>query len=190
MEIIEPEQLLEAYMKGYFPMAEKNGELYWHNPNPRAIIPLDNVKPNRSMMQVMKKRKISFTVNQDFPSVIHECSNRSDTWISDKIIESYINLHCLGFAHSVETWENGEMTGGLYGVAIGGAFFGESMFSKKSDSSKAAFYFLINKLRNQDFLLLDSQYLNDFTEQLGAVEIPRNLYLRILRNAVDMPVKF
>ncbi len=142
------------------------------------------------MRQVLRKHEFTFTVDAKFSEVILECSLRDETWISQEIIDSYQALHNLRLAHSVETWKNGELAGGLYGVALGGAFFGESMFSKVSNASKAAFYFLAYKLIENGFILLDSQYLNDFTASLGAIEIPQKLYLGILNNALQMPVKF
>jgi len=189
-KIISPDYLIRAYSTGYFPMAEKTGEIYWHSPDPRAIFPLEKVKMPRSLRQSLRKNNFSFTVDACFDRVIKECANRTDTWISKEIIDSYIVLHRFKHAHSVETWKDGELAGGLYGVALGGAFFGESMFSFITNASKSAFYFLVYKLKESGYILLDSQYLNEFTESLGAVEIPKSLYLGILRNAIEMPLKF
>jgi leucyl/phenylalanyl-tRNA--protein transferase len=122
--------------------------------------------------------------------VIRECASRKITWINDVIIESYINLHKAKHAHSIETWKDNEIVGGLYGVAIGGAFFGESMFNKASDASKFAFYFLVEYLRSRGFLLLDSQYINEFTQNLGAIEVPKVIYLKILEKAINLPCSF
>jgi leucyl/phenylalanyl-tRNA---protein transferase len=183
-------QLIEAYSKGYFPMADSDGMIYWHSPAMRAVIPLDSVRTPKSLRQIIKRENFYFTVNKSFGEVIIECSKRPDTWISDDIIHSYIELHRQGFAHSVETWCEGQLVGGLYGVSIGGAFFGESMFSAKSNTSKAAFYHLTQLLIEKGFILLDSQYINDFTEQLGAIEIPRQTYLRLLKKAINLPVNF
>jgi leucyl/phenylalanyl-tRNA--protein transferase len=121
--------------------------------------------------------------------VIHSCSMRFDTWISEEIINSYNELHRLGFAHSVETWCDNELVGGLYGVAIGGAFFGESMFSRMNDASKAAFVALTERMNEREFMLLDSQYINPFTASLGAIEVSRNEYLTLLEKAVLLPCK-
>jgi leucyl/phenylalanyl-tRNA---protein transferase len=185
------ELLLSAYMQGYFPMAESSeGEIYWHSPEPRAIIPLNNIKQPRSLKQTLKKIHYEFRIDTRFREVITACSKRESTWISGEIIEQYTILNEMGFAHSVETWEKNELVGGLYGVTIGSAFFGESMFSLKKDASKAAFYVLAERLINQGFILLDTQYLNPFTEQLGAIEIPREMYLRLLKKAISKPCKF
>ncbi len=183
--------LLAAYSQGYFPMAEsRDGDIYWHSPDPRAIFNIYEIEPPRSIRQIIRKGNFIITENRQFPEVIKACSVREDTWISDEIIESYINLHNEGYAQSVETWFNGELAGGLYGVTIGGAFFGESMFSLVSNASKIAFYYLVEKLRRLGFVLLDTQYLNEHTQLLGAVEIPKALYLKILKEAVNLPVRF
>lgn len=172
-------------------MAEsKEGDIYWHAPNPRAIIPLDEAKPSRNLRKKMEKGIFSFTRNKEFEKVIIGCSDREETWISQEIIDTYSELHYLGYAHSVETWQEGKLVGGLYGVSMGGAFFGESMFNYVSDASKAAFYHLIEHLQNKKFMLLDSQYINDFTKKLGAIQISRNLYLNILEKAINLPCSF
>lgn len=190
-ELFSPEIILRAYEQGYFPMAEsKDGEIYWHAPNPRAIIPLDDVKAPKSLQKKINRGDFSFTRDKEFEKVIYNCSLRDETWISKDIMNAYIELHYSGYAHSVETWQNSILVGGLYGVSIGGAFFGESMFNLISDSSKAAFYYLVEHLKNQKFLLLDSQYINDFTKKLGAILISRNLYLTILEKAVKLQTSF
>ena len=172
-------------------MAEsKDGDIYWHSPDPRAIFPFTALKIPRCLRQSIRKNNFTFTVNNDFTKVIEACSDREDTWISENVIELYRDLHKQGYAHSVETRSNGKLVGGLYGVAIGGAFFGESMFMKTTDSSKAAFYFLIERLKSRRFVLLDSQYLNRHTENLGAVEIPKGLYLGMLSEAIELRRKF
>lgn len=189
--IIMPEVLVQAYKQGYFPMAEsKEGEIYWHCPDPRAIIPLSNPNKPRSLKQSEKKYGFKYSVDTDFESVIRKCSDREDTWISEEIIISYLQLHELGFAHSVETYSNDKLVGGLYGVAIGGAFFGESMFNNITDAAKGAFYYLVKRLKQKKFLLLDTQYINPFTEQLGAIEIPYSDYLKILIKATNLNTNF
>ena len=188
---LTPEVLLSAYRSGYFPMGNsETGEIEWHEPFMRAIIPLDAVKTSRSLRQTLKKGHFEFRFDTDFEFTISACSNRADTWITDVIIQSYCDLHKAGFAHSIETWCDGVMVGGLYGVAIGGAFFGESMFSTMSDSSKAAFVALTNKMNERGMSLLDSQYINPFTESLGAIEIPRTEYLKRLESALQLPTTF
>ncbi len=172
-------------------MAEsKDGEIYWHSPDPRAIIPIYEIAMPRTVRQVLNRSVFTFTFNKSFEQVIRACAERNDTWISEEIIESYINLHRLGYAHSVEAWQDSVLAGGLYGVAIGRAFFGESMFSLVSASSKAAFYMLVAKLKENKFLLLDTQYINTHTQNLGAIEIPKKTYLNMLKKAIAFPSHF
>lgn len=190
-ELFCPEVILEAYRNGLFPMAEsKDGEIYWHFPDPRAVFPIYELKPPRSLKQSIKKYNFINTIDKDFLGVIRSCSKREDTWISEDIIDAYYGLYLAGFAHSVETWSEGELVGGLYGVTMGGAFFGESMFSNMPDASKSAFYTLIEHLKQREFILLDSQYLNEHTQLLGAVEIPAKLYLALLNRAINKNVLF
>lgn len=188
---LTPEILVSAYTQGFFPMADPgDGEIYWHTPDPRAIIPLHSVNVPRSLKQVIRKENFEFKLDSDFLKVITFCSQRNDTWINDEIIYAYTALHDLGLAHSVETYKDNILVGGLYGVAIGGAFFGESMFSLVSNASKAAFYILVRHLQQNNFMLLDSQYLNEHTAMLGAIEIPYKNYMHILNTAVEMNVRF
>ncbi len=190
VEMLTPDMVIWAYQNGYFPMAEDDGELFWHAPDPRAVIPLDRVKIARSLRQVLKKAQFDVTFNKDFYGVICGCADRDETWISPEIIEVYADLHAMHLTHSVEVWQDGDLVGGLYGVALGGAFFGESMFSRVSNASKVAFVHLTTHLRKQGFTLLDSQYLNPFTESLGAIEIPFVDYKRQLMEALQLPVRF
>lgn len=172
-------------------MAEsKNGDIYWHSPDPRAIFNIYETKPPRSVRQIIKKGTFNITFNEKFEEIIRECSKREDTWISEVIIQSYMNMHSLGHAQSVEVWHEGSLAGGLYGVTIGGAFFGESMFSGISNASKIAFYYLVERLKKLGFILLDTQYINEHTYKLGAIEIPKSLYLKLLKQAIDLPVSF
>lgn len=183
---LNPEVLLSAYSQGWFPMAEsKNGDIYWHSPDPRAIIPLYEIKTPKSVRQILNRKEFEFTFNKSFADVIRACADRDDTWISNDIIRSYTILNELGYAHSVEAWQNGELVGGLYGVAIARAFFGESMFNTVSNASKAAFYMLVKTLKEKNFMLLDTQYINRHTQNLGAIEIPKETYLRILKKAIE-----
>ncbi|MFP4527916.1 MAG: leucyl/phenylalanyl-tRNA--protein transferase [Candidatus Kapaibacterium sp.] len=190
-DILHPTLIVEAYREGFFPMAEsKEGPIYWHSPDPRAIIPLQNVRRPRSLRQLIKKNPFEYRVDYAFEEVIHRCAEREDTWISSDIIHNYLELFRMGLTHSVEAWQDGRMVGGLYGVAIGGAFFGESMFTDVSNASKAAFYVLTDILKQNNFILLDSQYINAHTRLLGAIEIPRSLYLVLLKKALYLPVTF
>lgn len=189
--IFDIETLIEAYTQGYFPMAEDDGLIYWHNPDPRAIIPFKNRVLPKSLKKYIQKHNIHFTVDQDFEKVIRMCGNtRKETWINDELIKLYSKLHRLNLAHSIETRINGELVGGLYGVSIGAAFFGESMFSTISNGSKAAFYLLLDILSSSGFMLLDAQYINSHTEMLGAIEIPKSYYLEILSQAINLGVDF
>lgn len=185
-----PEIVLSAYTQGFFPMAENDGVIYWHSPDPRAIIPLEDVRVSRSLRKTIQKNVFEIRINCAFRQVIEACTMREETWISQDIIDVYSVLHENGFAHSVETWCDGELCGGLYGVSISGAFFGESMFSRKSDASKVAFVALTEYMNQRGMLLLDTQYINPFTESLGACEIPRDEYLLRLSTALASPVSF
>lgn len=182
--------LLMAYERGFFPMAEEDGQILWHRPDPRAIIPLDAVTISTSLRKVVQRKMFSMTVNSAFRDVITACADRPVTWISPDIIDAYVELHELGLAHSVEAWHQQELVGGLYGVALGGAFFGESMFSRRPNASKAAFAWLVQHLRAQNFTLLDTQYINDFTASLGAVEVPDQQYQQLLSLALEAPCTF
>ena len=188
LEIIE---LLSAYCEGFFPMAdENNGEISWYSPNYRAIFPIYHLKNPKSLYKFQNKNLMKCTIDNNFEKVIRACSQRKETWISEEIIEMYCQLHITGFAHSIETWQDGKIVGGLYGVAIGGAFFGESMFNFASNASKVAFYYLVEHLKQRKFTLLDSQFINDFTAQLGAIEISREKYLKILDFSIKRKCSF
>lgn len=181
------ENLITAYMNGYFPMADAiTNEIYFYSPSNRAIFPIFNIKTPRSLKQYIKKNTITTTINKNFPFIINACANRKNTWISDEIIDLYIKLHKCGIAHSIESWYDGQIVGGLYGVSIGGAFFGESMYSNISNASKVAFYFLIEHLKKKRFELLDSQFINEHTKLLGAIEVSREEYLKKLKYAIKL----
>jgi leucyl/phenylalanyl-tRNA--protein transferase len=188
---ITPELVLQAYRIGYFPMADSSvGEIAWYSPDPRAILPLDTFHTSRSLRQRMKKGLFDLRVNTSFVEVIRSCANREETWISEEIIEAYVKLHHLGYAHSIEAWEKGRLAGGLYGVALGGAFFGESMFSRLPDASKVALAYLVGRLRERSFTLLDSQFTTEHLQQLGSIEIPRDEYLKMLAHALSIDTSF
>jgi leucyl/phenylalanyl-tRNA---protein transferase len=189
--IIKPEILIQAYKQGYFPMADhKHGDIYWHCPDPRAVIPLDSPKKPKSLRRSEEKYEFEYRIDTCFRTVMEKCSEREDTWISEEIIETYMQLHYLGMAHSVETFEDDILVGGLYGVSIGGAFFGESMFNNVTDASKGAFFYLIERLKKRNFLLLDSQYINPFTKQLGAIEVSYSDYTKRLIKAINLHTSF
>ena len=188
---ITPELVLHAYRIGYFPMADSPaGEIAWYSPDPRAILPLDSFHTTRSLRQRMKKGLFDLRINTAFVQVIHSCANREETWISEEIIDTYVKLHHLGHAHSVEAWEKDRLAGGLYGVALGGAFFGESMFSRVTDASKVALVYLVGRLRERSFTLLDSQFTTGHLQQFGSIEIPRREYLKMLAHALSIDTSF
>ncbi len=185
--MIEPELLLNAYRCGIFPMAEsKEGEIHWYEPRLRAVVPLDGLKISRSLRQTLKKKIFAIRLNTSFEEVMRRCADREETWISEAIIQSYCELHRLGFAYSVESWHDGEIAGGLYGVALGGAFFGESMFSRMKDASKSALVALVHHLQQRQFVLLDAQFMTPHLKSLGAVEIPQREYLSRLQAALRL----
>jgi leucyl/phenylalanyl-tRNA---protein transferase len=188
--MIPPELLLQGYRLGVFPMAMEDDSIGWFSPDPRAIIPLEGFHVPHALRRVWRRKIFEIKIDSQFGEVIHDCAARKDTWINREIVESYERLHVLGYAHSVEAWSKNELAGGLYGVAIGGAFFGESMFHRVKDASKVALVALVEHLRAKKFALLDTQWLTPHLAQFGAVEIPRTHYLRLLRRAVELPRKF
>lgn len=183
---IEPDFLLAAYAAGYFPMADsREGSINWYSPDPRAIIPLDAFKISRSLRQTLKKHLFEIRINTAFEEIIRSCAAREESWISEDIVQSYLQLRNLGYAHSVEAWKNETLAGGLYGVAIGAAFFGESMFSQEQNASKVALVYLVQHLRIKKFELLDTQFITPHMVQFGAKEIPREYYLKLLKQAIQ-----
>jgi leucyl/phenylalanyl-tRNA--protein transferase len=191
---LSPQILLSAYIQGVFPMADDDGEIFWYDPNPRAVLPLDNFHISRSLQRKVRQGKFEIRLDSSFADVIQNCAkpapDRPSTWINDDIIDGYINLHELGYAHSVETWMEGKLAGGLYGVAINGLFAGESMFSIEPDASKLALVFLVKHLREKGFTLLDIQFMTDHLRRFGAVEISRAQYQERLAQAITLPVSF
>jgi leucyl/phenylalanyl-tRNA--protein transferase len=187
---LRPERLLEAYRKGIFPWYDENYPVCWWSPDPRAIFELDGFHVSRRLRRTVRSGRFQVTVNQAFGGVIRACADRPDdgTWITGDMIDAYEALYRLGHAHSVETWQGGELAGGVYGVAAGGLFAGESMFSRRSDASKVALVWLVERLRQRGFRLFDIQFLTEHTARLGAVEIPRRQYLTRLHEALRCPV--
>jgi leucyl/phenylalanyl-tRNA---protein transferase len=189
--IINPDFLLTGYSTGYFPMAESgSGKIRWYSPDPRAIIPLDTFRISRSLRQTLKKNVFSVRFDSAFEEVIRACAAREETWISEEIILSYVKLFELGFAHSVETWNADGLAGGLYGVALGGAFFGESMFSRATVASKVALVGLVERLRERNYELLDTQFSTPHLLHFGTIEVPRNEYLHMLKKVVRLRRSF
>lgn len=194
MTQLTADDLVYGYMNGIFPMAESDGTLYWYAPDPRAIIPIESYKPAKSLRPILNNHHFEVRINQAFEDVMRACalprSELDGSWISEEIISAYTDLHRMGLAHSVETYQQGQLVGGLYGVAIGAAFFGESMFHRVSNASKVAFHYLIQLLRTQGFQLLDTQFINDNVKRFGAIEIPKSEYSRLLRVAIEQKVRF
>mgnify|MGYP003920047065 CR=1 FL=1 len=187
--------LIYGYSTGIFPMADsETGEIQWYLPKMRAIIPLDGFHVPRSLRQVIKKNLFEIRINENFEAVMRGCAtDRGDqrgTWISEEMIEAYCELHKMGYAHSVESYQDGKLVGGLYGVSIGGAFFGESMFYRVSNASKVALYYLVERLKARQFTLLDSQFINDNVARFGAIEIPHHQYLHMLKDALKTRTSF
>lgn len=185
---LAPENLLGAYAAGYFPMADDGGTIHWLAPEPRAIIELHDFRVSRSLRAVLRRGTFETTFNEAFKEVMSACADRPEgTWISRKLLKAYCLLHRLGFAHSVESWKDGALAGGLYGVALGGVFFGESMFYHVTDASKVALAALVRRMRERDFVLLDVQFITQHLGRLGAREIPREAYERRLHQAIRLP---
>lgn len=189
--MISPALLIEGYLHGVFPMGMEDGEIGWFSPDPRAIIPIDDsFHIPHGLKRVLSKGSFEVRVDHAFEAVMRACASRDETWITEEIIESYCELHQRGFGHSVETWHEGKLAGGLYGVAIGGAFFGESMFHFETDASKVALHALVQRMRERGFTLLDTQWTTPHLKQFGAKEIPRKAYLRLLAEAAGKKCQF
>jgi leucyl/phenylalanyl-tRNA--protein transferase len=194
--VIPSDLLLAAYASGWFPMSGDDGQISWYSPDPRGIIPLDGFHAPSRLRRVVRRGTYRVAVNSAFETVIRACAriargpDESGTWISEEIVESYCALHRLGHAHSVETWEDDRLVGGLYGVSINGAFFGESMFHRATDASKVALVALVERLRERRFGLLDTQWVTEHLEQFGAVEIPRPEYLKLLESSIRISTSF
>ncbi|MBK9240356.1 MAG: leucyl/phenylalanyl-tRNA--protein transferase [Acidobacteria bacterium] len=190
--VIEPPFLLQAYRQGYFPMAMEDGDIGWFSPDPRAILPLESMRVSRRLARVVRSSRFDVVIDGDFEGVMRACAAGRDegTWISEDILESYVALHRLGVAHSVEAWRDGRLAGGLYGVHLGGAFFGESMFHHETDASKVALVALVLHMRARHMTLLDIQWVTPHLAQFGAVEIAKADYMRRLTQAIDIPCTF
>ena len=193
---LRPELLLRAYAVGIFPMAESRGdqEIHWIDPDFRGVLPLDAVHVPRKLRRLVRRGSFEVRCNTDFQQVIQGCAcpapGRKDTWINGTIEQLYCDLHDMGFAHSVECWQEDALVGGLYGVALGAAFFGESMFSRVPDASKVALVHLVARLRKGGFRLLDTQFETPHLRQFGVIEIAREDYRAQLARAVRSPVQF
>lgn len=186
---LTPELLLGAYAAGVFPMAERRDDpdVFWVDPRRRGIIPLDGFHISRSLGRRMRRGGIQAALDRDFEAVLDGCADRSETWINDTIRDLMLELHRMGHAHSFELRRDGDLIGGMYGIALGGAFFGESMFSRAVDGSKMTLAFAVDHLRRTGFRLFDTQFLTEHLASLGAVEIPRNDYRKLLAEALEIP---
>jgi len=194
--MINPERLVAAYASGWFPMAVEGGEIRWFSPDPRGIIPLDAFQIPSRLARTWRSGRFDIAVDRGFADVMTACAtivrdpHDPGTWITREILDSYVALHHAGLAHSVEAWREGRLVGGLYGVALGGAFFGESMFHRETDASKIVLVALVERLRERGFTLLDTQWSTPHLEQFGAEEIPRREYLRRLQRALSLERTF
>jgi leucyl/phenylalanyl-tRNA---protein transferase len=194
--MIPSDLLVSAYASGWFPMAVAPGEIRWYSPDPRGILPLDTFHVPSRLARVLRSGRFQVEFDRDFDGVIRACAEadrkeeEGGTWIDAEIMDSYCALHRAGLAHSVETWQGGQLAGGVYGVALGGAFFGESMFHHVTDASKVALAALIDRLRSRGHTLLDIQWVTPHLERFGAIEIPRRRYLKMLEEALGVDVEF
>lgn len=186
------ELVLRAYALGFFPMAhpEEDNTVYWYAPDPRAVLPLEAFHVPKNLGRLVRREAFAVTVDEAFGEVMAACADRPSTWISPEVLQVYRQLHVDGHAHSVECWHEGALVGGLYGVALGRAFFGESMFHRASNASKVALVHLVGRLRAGGFTLLDVQFMTDHLRQFGAVEIPKQAYERQLARALRRPATF
>ena len=189
-DVIDPRLLLEAYAQGVFPMAMEDGEMGWFSPDPRGIIPIREFHVPHGLKRLLRRGAYEVRLNTAFTAVMRGCADRESTWINESILRSYVRLYELGFAHSVETWMGHRLVGGLYGVAIGGAFFGESMFSRETGASQVALHALVRRLDERGFTLLDTQWTTEHLSRFGAHEIAREDYLRRLERAIRLPCQF
>lgn len=196
MKQFGPNELLDCYRRGVFPMADSRDDprVFLLDPDERGIIPLDGLHISRSLKKFIKNMPFTVTFDAAFSEVISKCAeaapDRENTWINDGIEYLYGRLHAMGHAHSVEIWDNRELVGGLYGVSIGGAFFGESMFSRRTNASKVALVYLVERLNAASYQLLDTQFITDHLKTMGAIEIPRVEYHALLREALAVKASF
>lgn len=196
MRPLTSDLLLRAYAMGIFPMARSrtDARLYWIDPDQRGILPLDGFHIPRSLRKTLNRAPFELRVDTAFDAVMQGCAEttegRPDTWINQEIVRLFVELHHLGMAHSVETWRDGSLVGGLYGLSLGAAFFGESMFSRETDASKVALVDLVARLKRGGYQLLDTQFVTEHLSRFGALEIPRHQYLKLLGNAVELPAAF
>lgn len=179
-----------CYRAGAFPMADSYGRIEFYRSDPRSVLELDALHVSKSLARVIRRGTYAVSVNQDFEGVVRACAEREETWINAEIVRAYVRLHERGMAHSVEAYHEGRLAGGLYGVTIGGAFMGESMFTRMRDASKVCLVYLVERLRERGYVLLDCQIQNPHLARLGATEIPEREYLRRLAEALALEREF
>jgi len=189
-DLLTPELLVRAYEQGFFPMGEEDGSIAWYWPDPRTIIPLDRFHVSRRLAQTVRQGRFEIVIDRDFDGVMRGCADREETWITEPIVAAYMALHRQGLAHSIEAYKDGKLVGGIYGVSLGGAFMGESMFSRATDASKVCLVHLVERLRARGYSLFDVQFLTSHLQRFGAVEIPRKDYLRWLGRALRKECRF
>lgn len=189
---LTPDQVLDGYQYGLFPMADPDdgNAVYWFRPERRGILPLDGFSVPKKLARLVRQERFEVVSDRDFPAVIRACAHRESTWISEEIIDVYTALHQWGYAHSVECWQDDVLVGGLYGVALGGAFFGESMFHRVSNASKVALVHLVRRLKAGGFVLLDTQYVTEHLRQFGVIEIPYTVYEHRLIEALEVEARW
>lgn len=189
-EEFTPELVLRAYCNGIFPMGDDSDKINWYSPDPRCIIDLDNFHAGKRLLRTYRQGRYEIRIDTAWTEVIQACAAREDIWITPAIVEVYTRLHELNFAHSVEAYAGQELVGGLYGVSIGGAFMGESMFHTQTDASKVCLVYLVEHLKQRGFSLLDCQYMNEHLRQFGAKLISRKQYLQKLEQALQQSCRF
>ena len=187
---LTPEVLEACYRAGAFPMADRYGRVGFYRSNPRSILELDSLRVSKSLARVIRKGTYEVHLDRDFEAVIRACADREETWINGEIVEAFVRFHEAGKAHSVEAYKDGDLVGGLYGVTLGGAFMGESMFSRMRDASKVCLFHLVEHLKRRGYVLLDCQIQNDHLARLGAIEIPESEYLVRLEHALRLRCTF
>lgn len=192
MSALDPAALLYGYANGVFPMAESKNDanVFWVKPKMRGILPLESLHISHSMRRFLKKNPFEIRFDCNFEATVRACADREETWINKTIFDAYVTLFQNGCAHSVECYENGELAGGLYGVSLKSAFFGESMFSRRTNAAKTALFHLVERLKNGGFTLLDTQFLTPHLASMGGIEIPQEDYLILLRAALRKDASF
>ena len=190
LEPLDPIVVINAYAQGIFPMPDDRGRIHWYAPDPRAILEHDQLHISRSLRATLRKNIYEVRMDTAFEQVMRGCADREDSWINEVFISTYTRLHYAGLAHSVEAWKDGVLVGGLYGIALGGAFMGESMFSYATDASKVCLVALVEHLKTQGYVLHDTQFLTPHLASLGVTEIPRKVYEQRLREALLLPCRW